>query len=378
MRIERAKPCQYEELQKFLEEVYGHSAGAFKEGWLEVWQKENTEFDNSLLISEENRIVAFLRVFPITLNQNGVTIESGGIGSVSTLYSHRGKGYMSKLLEESFRLMDSKKMPISILWGDRHRYGFFGYENCGTCVELSIKSRGLNKFGIKSVETERFFYEEPALNEMIRTFNSNNYKRERNKKEFIDISSRRGSATYYAFHNQEFAYLILPSTESSGAGNILEFGGNPELLLGILKYLSERFSLSAFTLPFPSLNEVPKNLLDISSAWNIKHTFLMLKIIDLKETLNLFIRQTDACFPDGEEITFTIKGRESVTVSKTDGIVSVKEGKGKNEIFLNENDMVRLLFGSTFWAPSNINSKVFNLLRSFLPFKIFVWPTDYI
>ena len=167
----------------------------------------------------------------------------------------------------------------------------------------------------------------------------------------------------------------MPSTEVSGCGALYDFGGNPELLLGLLQTLSVRFGQNSFVFTYPNLTEIPDIILNSASCWSA-HNMCDLKIIDLKETLRLFINRSDICFPEGEEITFTIKDKESVTVYKTDGTVYVEGEKEKNEIILSEQDMVRLLFGLTFWAPNNIDTPTKRLLQRFLPFSFFVWPTD--
>jgi|LSQX01.3.fsa_nt_gb predicted N-acetyltransferase YhbS len=375
MKIENAKLSQYNEVKQFLEDAYGSSRDSFPQRWPQFWKEEYTDFRNVFLIRENNKIVSLVRVFPLEFQLKGMTIKSAGIGNVATLYPHRGKGYMSKLLNEVLIQIKKDKFPISILWGDRHRYGFFGYEKCGSCVKLSVNARGIKKLGIKPAEAERFFGDKIILEKIINLYNANSYRRERTIKDFETIYCKRGVATYYITENQGFAYVTLPSTEVSGGGALYEFGGNPELLLGLLQTLSVRFGQNSFVFTYPNLTEIPDIILNSASSWSA-HNMCDLKIIDLKETLRLFINRSDICFPEGEEITFTIKDKESVTVYKTDGTVYVEGEKEKNEIILSEQDMVRLLFGLTFWAPNNIDTPTKRLLQRFLPFSFFVWPTD--
>lgn len=375
MKIEKANSLQYEAIQRFLEDVYGLSAKSFREGWPQLWKETYTEFNNILIMKEKEQIVALTRIFPLKYIQNGAIIKSAGIGSVSTLFSHRGKGYMSKLLESSFLQMKEEQFPISILWGDRHRYGFFGYENCGSCVRLDVEVRGLTKCGVKKIEAKRFFGEGPILEKMMKSYNLHKYKKDRTVEDFKIIYGRRGRATYYTEKDGNFAYIILPSMEAAGQGNIKEFGGNPELLLGMLLHFSDRFGTNAFKFTFPSLQDIPDIIFNSNSGTSIGNT-CKLKIINLKDTLTSFVKQSGFYFPDGEEVTLTIKNKESVTISKPDGVLLIKETKGKNEVILSEQEMVRLLFGLTFWVPATVDTQTERLLKGFLPFKFFVWPTD--
>jgi predicted acetyltransferase len=377
MKVTSAKPSEYEQIQRFLEDVYGHATNAFREGWPQVWQKDYTVFKNTLVIREKKQIVSLVRVIPLSLVQDGVKIESAGIGGVSTLYSHRGKGYMSEILSEAFCEMRKQKYPLSVLWGDRHRYGYFGYENCGATVVLKINARGLHKTGVKPADARRFFEDKQVLKKIMDAYNANSYRRQRQEKEFIALYKRRGAVVYYALQDKEFAYLVAPSTESSGRGEIKEYGGNAGLLLGILKHLQERFSVSEFSLCCPGLNTVPDAVLEASSGWSVKST-CMLKIIDLKETLRSFSMHPDFFFPEGEEITLTVKGGDSATLVKKRDRLSIQNRTGKNEIILSEAGMARLLFGTSFWAPANTDAKMLHLLKMFLPLKFFIWQMDYI
>ncbi len=375
MKVLSAKPSEYEEIQRFLEEAYGHSFNFFNERWLKVWKKDYTDFENILIIKEKQQIISLVRIFPLMFIQKGVRIKTAGIGNVSTLYSHRGKGYMSCLLEESFCRMRKEKYPVSVLWGDRHRYGYFGYENCGSNIVLRINVRGINKMGIKQVDPKRYFGQSEALEKIIDIYNTNSYRKQRTKKDFTALYAAMGVATYYAEKGKEFAYLSIASSDSGAQGTVKEYGGNSELLLGILKYLNERFGHDSFVLVFPDMREIPDILLAASSNWEISKS-CMLKIINLKETLRLFSQHPDFHFPEGEEITFTIKDGESATIVKQQGILSIREGKGRNEIVLDETGMVRLLFGTYFWAPADVDSTTLQMLKMFLPFKFFVWRMD--
>ncbi|MCD6408160.1 hypothetical protein J7L87_03820, partial [bacterium] len=101
----------------------------------------------------------------------------------------------------------------------------------------------------------------------------------------------------------------------------------------------------------------------------------MIKIIDLYKTLSLFKNKIN--FPEGFELTLKM-GDESVILKKEKGNLSIEKGKGKNLIELNEPEMVRLIMGTFFWAPSEIDEKTVSILKTFLPFNIFLSPLDHI
>src|SRR4030042_1359423 len=101
MRIEKPKLSEYDKILRFLEDVYGHSYDYFPLTYPQAWKRENSDFRNVFVIRDRGEIVSLVRVFPLETVQNGVRVKLAGIGSVSTAYSHRGKGYMTELLQRA-------------------------------------------------------------------------------------------------------------------------------------------------------------------------------------------------------------------------------------------------------------------------------------
>jgi len=372
--VERAKKSEYEKIQRFLESAYGHSYNWFPLSYPQVWRKENTEFKNTFIIKEKGEIVSLVRIFPLPLILNGIEVNFAGIGAVATSYSHRGKGYMSVLLQECFKEMKKQKFPLSILWGDRYRYKNFGYEVAGKKVFITITSRGLAKNKIESDKnTKRFQGEKEIFEKIIKAYNQHPYRKKRTKKEFKEIFKSVSSATYYLQKKNKFAYISI-SVETGF--RIIEFGGDERLVLQILKYLEERFGYSSFSLYYPDFKFVPELIVSVSSFWEIKPEG-MIKIIDLFQTLKCFSKKF-SLIPENFPITFSIKNGESVIVEKKSGKVNVWKGKGKNEILLDEIDMVKFLFGTSFWELKGIKKEITGVLKSVLPINVFMWEFDHI
>lgn len=378
MKIERPLPSEYDSIQRFLEDVYGHSFNYFP-SFYPLWKKKNSDFRNIFVIREKGKIVSLVRIFPLKTVQGGVDINFAGIGAVSTLYSHRGKGFMSVLLNHTFEEMRKQNFSLSVLGGDRHRYNNFGYENAGRVVELIITTRGLKKYRIQPVFSHRYNNsQKEILDRIIDISQRYPYRKRRTKKEFEEVYRRQGINVYYAQQGKNFAFVVISAIEvKDGVKNILEFGGSAELIPCILQHLVERFGFSAFSIDFPDISEIPSNLMCLASSWNIRTCF-MIKIINLKQTIEILSKRKDFLFPDNEEITLTINNKESVVVSKKEGSLQIKEGKGRNEISVNDVDMVRLLFGSSFWVPDGTDIKTVRILRQFLPINIYLPRLDMI
>ncbi|MCM8820482.1 MAG: GNAT family N-acetyltransferase [Candidatus Omnitrophica bacterium] len=375
MKIGRAFSSEYEDIQRILEDVYGHGFNYFPSAYPSVWKKINTDFENIFVIKEKGKIVSLVRIFPLKTVQGGVDITLAGIGAVSTLYPYRGKGYMSLLLHHTFKEMEKQHFPLSVLGGDRHRYNTFGYETAGKVIELTISTRGLNRHRIKAIPSYRYdFTDMGVIAKIMEVSKGLLYRKKRTKSEFEDIYRRQGINVYYAEQDRKFAFLVISATEvkEGGTKKVFECGGDPELIPGILQHLVERFGFTAFNIKFPDFTDIPENIMSLASSWNIRPCF-MIKIISLKETMEILSKRKDFLFPDSEEITLTVKNKESIIISKKGSVLKIESGRGKNEISLTDIDMVRLLFGSSFWFPEGTTDiKTVRVLRQFLPINIYL------
>jgi len=244
----------------------------------------------------------------------------------------------------------------------------------GKKVFITITSRGLAKNKIESDKnTKRFQGEKEILEKIIKAYNQHPCRKTRTKKKFKEIFKKIPFATYYLQKKNKFAYISI-SVETGF--RIIEFGGDERLVLQILKYLEERFGYSSFSLYYPDFKFVPELIVSVSSFWEIKPEG-MIKIIDLFQTLNCFSKKF-SLIPENFPITFSIKNGESVIVEKKSGKVSIVKGKGKNEILLNEIDMVKFLFGTSFWELKGIKKEITGVLKSVLPVNVFMWEFDHI
>lgn len=377
LEIDRPRLSEYDRILRFLEDVYGHSYDYFPLVYPQVWKKDNADFRNTFVIRDRGEVVSLVRIFPLETIQDGVKVKLAGIGSVSTAYSHRGRGYMTELLHRSFQEMQQQGFPLSVLGGDRHRYNHFGYENAGRIVELTISPRGFSKDAVLPV-VKRFTGDRNTLIRIMQAYNTLRYRKIRSLKELREIYTKPRIMVYYVERGKDFACVVLSATEVRDTSKkVLEFAGNEEMVLGILQYLGARFSIQSFSLSFPDFSYVPGCIMSAASHWYL-NTGLMVKIINLKQTLQTFLGQQALLFPDGEEITLSIKGRESVVISKNCGKLQIKDGKGDNEVVLSETEMVHLLFGLSFWAPEGTKTDVVRILRQFLPFNLFLGWLDHI
>ena len=288
-KISQARPEDYEEIQRLLEDAYGHTHNYFSTTYPAVWRKETTDFKHTYLIREGDCIASLVRVFPLDLILGKSRVKAGGIGGVATSPSIRGKGYMSQLMNHAIEKMKEEDFPISVLGGDRHRYRNFGYENAGKTLRLTVSRRGLEKSGIKPVFPRRYFGEPDLLRQVIIAYEQHPYRRKRIEEEYRLIYQKPGLLLFCSGEGQDFGYLALSG--ECGREGVVEFGGNALTILGITRYVMERFGDTPLTLFFPGRSAVPEPIFQSASDWSVVSTW-MLKILDLEKTVSVFLLQT--------------------------------------------------------------------------------------
>ncbi len=133
----------FEALNRFLEYSYGHGRGFFLRHYPDLYRKEDAALEGCLIVEKHGSIVSHVGTFPIELKIGPARLLCGGIGGVATADAERGHGYMSQLMNRSMERMEEKGMSLSVLWGDRQRYSHFGYETCGTVLNLQVSQRSL-------------------------------------------------------------------------------------------------------------------------------------------------------------------------------------------------------------------------------------------
>ncbi len=330
-KILSAEPKDYEEIQRFLEDAYGHSYNAFSDRYPTVWRKETTDYRHIYLIREEGKIVSLVRLFPLDLILGPVSVKVAGIGGVATSPSVRGKGYMNQLMEHAIARMKKEGFSVSILGGDRHRYRTFGYENAGRTINLTVNRRGLNKTGVNPVFPQRYSGEKALPAKIIDAYEKNHYRKLRTKEEHALLYRKPGLLLFSAGEEKKFGYLALSG--EFGRNGCVEFGGSALTIMGIAAYLMERFSIPSLNFFFPEKSAIPTPILQAASNWTI-HSSGMVKIVDLEKTVSLFAPQSK-------------KG-------EIPDIASLKT--------LPETEQVSALFGALSESP----------------FNIFIWPLDLI
>lgn len=375
-KIRVVKREEYQQIMRFLENAYGYSYNYFADAGPAAWREENFSPENISIITENNKIVSLIRLFPLNLIVGERKIKAGGIGNVATDPETRGKGYMAKLLNYNIKKMKDERYSLSVLGGDRYRYGNFGWEFGGRQINLNISSRSLSKAGVKpSDKVNRYQGEDEILKKIISCHEKEPLRVERTKRDYKLLYQKMGTALYWAEEKGNFGYIDLSGENQ--ATQVIEYGGDERIISSLASYLLDRFGSSSITFPVPVSKSFPKLLYELSSGWSLS-IVSSVKIINLKEILKGFLLQIEERWDSNEQekITFQIKESKETTTLILGKKCSIEEKKSKNLISLSEKDMAGLFFN---FIPA-ICLKYHNsfLLNKIFPLDFYIWSLDHI
>jgi GNAT superfamily N-acetyltransferase len=211
----------------------------------------------------DGKIVGLAAFRSFTLRMPGNEVPWVGVGSVCTAPECRGRGIMSGMLRAGIQDTDERGIPVSILWGDRARYGHFGWEDAGRQIELGVSRRHFHDPQWKDgdVELGELVGEgkdtkwPPDFGERLGRIQQRYAGRLfRPMDEQIGLITSPRYRTVWVSRGDHEAYLVIEAGEKPK--RLLEVCGDPELLAELLGYLmrgsSEGLSLIASPEPSPA------------------------------------------------------------------------------------------------------------------------------
>ena len=289
--LRNLRPDDYPESQRLLDTSYGFRPGFFGEVLGTQWSFERADWDHTYVLAEGARLVSLVRVFPLDLMLGRVRVYVGGIGSVCTDPEARGSGYMARLLDHAIARMNEEGFVLSVLWGDRHRYGAFGWEIAGKSLNLDVTRRGMQRIGIEPIAPATYSGEPEVLAQIITAYERHPYHRRRAPEEYGGLAAHDSLAIYHAGSGETFGYVTI---QDEGRGpSLQEFGGCPATVLGLARERAEAADVRGWQFRFPSVRAIPPQVWDSASGYHIG-SIGSIRIMDLERTLELLSAQEDA------------------------------------------------------------------------------------
>lgn len=152
-----------EAFERFLERAYGASWGAFSRWGPDLLRDDEDALQTHLVLETGGRIASHVGGYPLPMVMGPARVSAIGVGGVGTDPALRGKGHMSRLLEESLARWRERGRTLAGLWGDRQRYGAFGWEACGLRYTVNLSRRSLERLGLVAAEIEEVDPRDPHV-----------------------------------------------------------------------------------------------------------------------------------------------------------------------------------------------------------------------
>jgi len=329
-----------------------------------------------LLQRDRGAIAGCLAVHPLILRLEEARLKAGGIGAVGTDPARRGEGVMGRLLEAATMQMKRAGCPLSILWGDRRRYGWFGWERGGVRNTFTLTSRQL---GAPTPAERRLrlepFVPGPALCRRLRDLDLEHpYGVERPLRDIAPLFRRVGKQTLICREGGRLAYLVLQREGRQRRGQyeaLDEAGGDPELIQSMLRLLLARMDLERLPASAGPNPKQVQALLPASSHWS-RDSACMIKILDLQLLLDhlgpLLCRRASAA---------GVRGRFVLCSPSHRGTLDLGAGR-QQRLELSEEALVGLLFGLHPLAECREGSPGLAALGRILPLPLYVPALNYI
>lgn len=374
--IRRARKQDYTAVMRLMETAFKAAQDTFAAVQPTHYRRERWVPDHNLVMETDGRIVSLVRLVPLQLCVDGPRLKTGGIGVVSTLPDHRGKGHMSQLLQAAVARMEREDYALSILGGLRDRYGRFGWEIAGRALRPSFSVRSLADAGVeRAADMRRVGRQEDLLARVARAHERQLLRAVRRRNEYwLSLVKRRGTETYCADGKQGFAYVTL-----RGKDNIAEYGGRPRGVLSLIRSLLDRRKLGALIGSTPAGDYAPTELLAAASAWSV-YPLGMIRLVRLARVLEGFLPQLSRHWGGRGTATLTLnllENDETVTLRLGRDVTLAPTRSGRShKVSLGRRDMASLLFGPVSTVSLSRFGPAAPLLRALFPLDLYLWNLD--
>ncbi|MFC1525256.1 GNAT family N-acetyltransferase [Candidatus Latescibacterota bacterium] len=298
-----------------------------------------------VLVREEGSIVGCLAVHPITYRVEGEQLQAGGIGAVGTESERRGRGIMTAMLHHAVERMEREGCAISVLGGDRQRYGWFGWERGGVrnCFSLLTRYVGKPSTAERKLLLERFDGD-PATCRRVRQLGlAHPYWVERTAADVVPLLKRRDRESWVCREGRRFAYVACSGVHRQPRPyeRVDEAGGDPDLVMSMIRVLMARYHLPHLHGVCGPNPEETARYEPYSADWHREHDG-MVRIIDLERvvaSLAPVLRRRAR--------RAAVAGVFELAVSGTEQRARLTLGDQRpvHRVALTPAEMVRLLFG---------------------------------
>ena len=381
VEIREGRSEDFEELVAAIDASFQYgpafSKASMKEMYPHLFQPAAESMRNHMLACESGRILANVSVFPMEMVIEDAHLSAGGIGMVGTLPEARGRGLMTGLLEAAIARMESDGMDLSILGGDRQRYGKFGWENSGRRLELIVNERSIRRGTASDCEVRKAAPEDAAGLKVLHDREALRF--ERTLDAFRGALARKDYTTWIAVANGDIAAYVVVEPP----GIIGETGGEPGAIVSAIGRVLEMGKESGVRVEIPMRSdERTRALLDVASRWNVRQGW-MIRIMDLESVLMKLggvlarkARKAGGGLRGELSLEDSEAGKSVLIRSNGDG-VEIAKGRAETHLVLSKRELVRIIFGTIPTGDLFAEGSGASVLDALFPVDYFVGSHDH-
>lgn len=336
-----------------------------------------------LLLRHRGDLVGCLAVHPLTLRLGEARLRAGGIGIVGAHPERRGEGIMTRLLHAAVERMERRGQAISILGGDRQRYGHFGWENAGVRTIFHLTARSMGEVPHTSARPRRWPRRptDAWCRRVLRAARARPFGVDRHLSDIAPLLGRRGKAAWILEEGRRFAFAVAggPDRTEEPYTAIHEFGGDPELCRRLFHHLLPRAQngmLAVLVGPNPADHAF---LTPLSARW-VRLPDGMARLVDAGRTVEQVspeIRRRARAAGVGGRFDIRLTG-------EVGDVVRLDLGHGpRRRLRLDRRELVDLLFGGQpvaerFGDHPGVPARALAPLAAVLPLPLHVPSLDHI
>jgi len=236
-QIVQLNASDYEAAMDFMNLVFSvHGPIDFETLLPKLYRPTDEHMSMNYAVKRDGRIRAIVGLYPITLRLGEVPLRVAGIGGVSAHPRDRGQGHMKRLMERCLEVMRAEAYDLSWLGGQRQRYGYFGYEICGSTWEHAVTKTNL-RHACAELPDITFVKITDAGDERLRAVAGwharSAIRCERPADEFYDVATSWGHDLMLATdgRGEPMGYVVA----DRDGGLVVEWAGSsPEIAAGIV------------------------------------------------------------------------------------------------------------------------------------------------
>lgn len=343
------EPGEFDEVLALVDRCFNHSPGGMRESNPHVYDPDHPE--RHAVICRNGEIVSHVACIPTTFVIDDRSVAAWGVSGVATDPRHTGNGNMDELVSFWLDRMDDANVALSQLWGDRVRYGRYGWETAGREYGYRITSRSFSDRPEPDGFVKRYDGRDSNLS-LIRALHADERHRvARDEQRHRAVLGQRGLETLLYTEDSHEAYLSFGS--SGRERTVKEIGGDPRGVRVLLSHLFRAYFTSEVTVFVRPHDPRTEMLTELSVDWTT-YTTKKFNIRRLAPVLDAFAGQMarrwsqSGCNEGADgDLTLRIDDEAGARLSWTSDSVAVEtlDGDADADIVLDRREMARLLFG---------------------------------